>query len=210
MDHTLSIDAQVTQRHNYTITRTSDEATARILAWYARREGLVGTWELPEILDDLRAPTGATRRLVLKAMKAAQESGEFAPERHVTQQHNLVPSVFRNALAAKFAGNAGSVTFEFDYLALGSDSTAAMNSDVLLGNETMRAAFTDRYSVGNVTHLDLFLSSTEVGGDTFLEAGAFSGGSLSADTGTLGSRVVINEAMGVNENLTINVTVTVV
>lgn len=200
MTNPLHIDAQVQTSFNYKLIRAREQDIAEAVVKHDDSR----LWTIGEALESLRKK-GEAAKIWMQIVKQGLPS--FAREQ---TYHNLVPSVFRDALASKFAGNTVSCDFEFDYFALGSLSTAATNADTTLAAEELRAAFTDRSASANVTSLDVFFNATEVGGEIFLEAGAFSGGSLSADTGTLGSRVVINETMGLNETLTVNVTITVV
>lgn len=206
----LTLPAEVLLRHNYTLSRAPTDAVARIVAWY----GDLGTDVAPELLQSienaLRAPSARMRGIVVKAMKAAREAGFLQESVKVTKTHNLVPSIFRNALANLFAGNTPGTTFEINELALGSDSTAATNADTTLGTEELRTAFTDKSAAANIASLDVFFSAAEVGGNTYSEAGAFADGDGNPDSGYLASRVVINEPMGVNETLTVNVTIEVV
>lgn len=123
--------------------------------------------------------------------------------------HNIVPLVLRAAFANKIAGNVVAPTFAANYLALWDSAVAPTNADTQLGNETIRWLFTNRFAIDNVAYLDKFWSSTEVGGNTYLEAGVFVDGSATPNSGYLLSRISINETMAVTETLTVNVTITI-
>lgn len=76
--------------------------------------------------------------------------------------HNLVPDQLRNSLATLISGTTVTPTFKANYCAMGDDSTAPTNADVLLGNETIRGAWSNRFAIDNVAYLDKFWSSAEV------------------------------------------------
>lgn len=115
----------------------------------------------------------------------------------------------RDELALLISGTTVTPTFKANYLAMGDDSTPPTNADTILGNETIRGLFSDRFAIDNVAYLDKFWSSAEVGGNSYQEIGVFVDGSGTADTGYLLSHILINETMGVNETLTVNVTITI-
>lgn len=132
-------------------------------------------------------------------------------EKHIKIRswHNIVPLVLRESFASLICWNTVTPTFEANYFALWNDNTVASNADTILWNETLRWLFTDRYNIENVAYLDKFFSSSEVGWNSYLEAGVFVDGTWSADTWYLLSRILITESMSVNETLTINCSFTI-
>lgn len=195
----MKINEQATTQDNYTFI-IADETD--IAAEVLRRDDL-RLWTLREALESLRTG-GEAVKIWMKIVK--EKIPAFAK---VQTAHNLVPSVLRNSLATLISGTAVSPTFHAEYFALGTSSTAAANSDTLLGTETLRLAFTDRSSYTNIAYLDVFFPSTSVGGNTYSEAGIFVDGSASANTGYLLSRTVINQTLGSTQTLTVNCSITI-
>lgn len=124
--------------------------------------------------------------------------------------HNLVPSILRNSFATLISGTTVTPTFKANYIALGDDSAAPANTDTKLWNETIRRLFTDRRAIDNIAYLDKNFGSVEVWGNTYNEIWVFVDGTSTADTGYLLSRININQTMQALENLTINVTITII
>ena len=136
--------------------------------------------------------------------------GTYKNQIQIREWHNLVPDVLRFELATLISGTSITPTLKANYLAMGDDSTAPTNADTILGNETIRGLFSDRFAIDNVAYLDKFRSSAEVGGNSYQEIGVFVDGGVGADTGYLLSHILINESMWANETLTVNVTITIV
>jgi hypothetical protein len=135
--------------------------------------------------------------------------GELERFIKTSQYKNLVPNILRYALATLISGTTVVPTFKSNYVALGSNGTAAANTDTALGTEAIRGAWTNRYAIDNVAYLDKYFSSTEVGGNTYLEIGSIVDGTASANTGYLLSHANINETMAATETLSINATFTI-
>ena len=148
-------------------------------------------------------------RFVIQGLKEAANDAKWKSRLQIQEAHNLVPSVLRNALATLISGTAVLPTFHAEYLALGSGSTAAANSDTQLGTETARAAFTDRSAALNIAYLDCFFPTATVGGNSYNEVGIFVDGSASANTGYLLSRVLTTLTLGANQTLTVNASITI-
>lgn len=200
---TAQINEEIGLRANYTFTRIPRDKLVQLIfdhfgggeakrAWYERRL-------------DRKDP------LLLKAIPEIVRNLK-KPERYgavVSRYHNLVPNVLRYSLATLISGTTVTPTFKANYLALGSGSTSPANGDTDLETETLRGTFTNRSALNNVATLDKFFDTSEVGGNSYNEAGVFVDGSASADSGYLLSRVGISETMGANETLTVNVTFTI-
>ena len=93
-------------------------------------------------------------------------------------------------------------------VALGSGTNTPANGDTTLQTETYRNDVASRTNASNIGYVTGFFSSTEVSG-TFREAGLFSDGTASANTGILVSRVAINITKSLSESLTIDWTLTI-
>ncbi len=183
--------------NNYTFTKWDDVSLLRLL-----KDVFKGVFTL----EDLRL--GKYAKQVLELLKEHSGLAELAISQK-TEYHNLVPSLLRNQLAILISGVAVVPTFQANKIALGDDSTLATAADTKLGNETLRADFSDRNAFFNVAYLDKFFGSAEVGGNTYLEAGVFVDGTGVADSGFILSHVNINETMTATESLTINATFTI-
>lgn len=127
-----------------------------------------------------------------------------------SKAHNLVPDVTLYALASRFAGDdLTTYTFEVNKIVLGDDATPATAGDTALGNETVRGNWTATTADEKTAYLDKYFSSSEVGGQTFLEAGMLIGGADGVGgVGLLVSHVNIDETLSSTETLSINATIT--
>lgn len=118
---------------------------------------------------------------------------------------NLVPNVLRYQLARLISGTSVTPTFKANKLCLGDDNTAVVHTNTQLGNEVSRSDFSNRYSQFHVAYLDKFFGSSEVGGNSYYEAGVFVDGTATVNSGFLLSHVNIDETMTATESLTINI-----
>lgn len=188
---------------NYTLTRANDETLLKILA------------------EKFGLSLGETRAMAMAGDEFTREArqhlawimrnyrGEFRDELKVDRYHNLIPSTLRNSLATLISGTTVAPTFKANYLALGTGSTAPANTDTQLQTETVRGAFTNRTATNNTAYLDEFFSTSQVAGNTYIEAGIFVDGTATANSGYLLSRVAISVVVAANENLTVNSTITI-
>jgi hypothetical protein len=179
----MMISSQIPARWNYQFTKASEELVEKIL-------------------EEMNAKREDFARIM------RNYCGKYVNKLCVSRGHNIVPIGIRESLASLFVGNTVTPTFEVNYVALGSDSTAPTENDTTLGTETLRATFSDRYNASNTAYFDKFFGTAEVGGNSYSEAGLFIDGTASIDTGFLTSRLIINETMSVNETLTINASLT--
>ena len=99
-------------------------------------------------------------------------------------------------------------TMRINYFAVGSDATAVGAGDTTLGTETYRNLVASETNANNIVYITGFLSATEDDG-TYNEAGLFSDGSGSADSGILVSHVNITETKSATETLTIDWQITI-
>lgn len=198
----MNIKKEVSVINNYKITKASDTTIAKIIC---ERFG-ENIKHFAKYLDDQLRLTDYAKGMAAKVLR--DYNGQFVDELHVREGHNLVPLVLRASLASLVAGNTVTPTFQANYCALGSDSTAPTNANVQLGTETIRGLRSNRFSVDNTAYLDKFWSSDEVGGNTYNECGVFVDGTGVANSGYLLSRIIINETMAATETLTINASIT--
>jgi len=119
---------------------------------------------------------------------------------------NITCTVGRAVLAQRLGGDTtftGTVT----HTALGTDNTAAVVGDTLLGTETFRKALSSGTDSSNVAFLETFFSAAEVNG-TFEEYGMFIDGTGSVDTGQLFNRFVQTVTKSNTESLNVQSTIT--
>lgn len=159
-----------------------------------------------EVMEQIMRETNASNPA--EAVKLYK--GNLRSQMRRWEGHNLVPNILRNSFATLISGTTVTPTFKANYIALWNDSTAPTNADVKLWNETIRRLFTDRRAIDNIAYLDKNFGSVEVWGNTYNEIWVFVDGTATADTGYLLSRININQVMQALENLTINVTITII
>ncbi|MCK4609460.1 MAG: hypothetical protein KAT71_08255 [Gammaproteobacteria bacterium] len=106
---------------------------------------------------------------------------------NVTHSHTIKNRVVDTGLAL-FASS-----LVLDYVALGDSATAVVAGDTTLVNETERKAVASSSTSGNKKYISVFFGLAEAVG-TINEVGSFSGGSLTADSGTLFSRISTENA----------------
>jgi len=132
----------------------------------------------------------------------------------IIEKDNLIPTVGLNTVAQQFGNTA--ITKDIGdnlYIAVGSDATAPIAGDTVLGTETARKAISDRNASGAVANISVFFNSGEATG-THREFGLFgSGGTTTAsatvDTGILFSHVAVNVSVAAAETLTITFSLTI-
>ena len=107
----------------------------------------------------------------------------------IAEQHNLVPTTGRNALARVLTGD-NTYGAEVNYIALGTGTAAAALANTTLGTETYRKIVSSAAHDNAIAYIDVFIASADVADATYKEAGAFISGTGSANSGYLFSRVV--------------------
>ena len=121
---------------------------------------------------------------------------------------NIVPTVGRTMIANNLTDTTPDNVMYVKKVALGSGTNTPANGDTTLQTETYRNDVASRTNASNIGYVTGFFSATEVSG-TFREAGLFSDGTASANTGILVSRVAINITKSLSESLTIDWTLTI-
>ena len=160
-----------------------------------------------KIINKIIKELGCTRKQI--ATKLRDYKGLFFKDLKIYQGHNVVPLSIRKSLAALISWITVTPTFKANYIALGTDGTQETELDTSLAAEAIRWQFTNRYYLDNVAYLDKFFWSTEVGGNTYLEAGVFIDGTAATNSGFILSRITMDEQIAATETLTINVSVTI-
>ena len=101
---------------------------------------------------------------------------------------NILPTVGRAMWANNLASATPTNVMKITHGALGSSATAVANGDTQLGTETYRNTIASLQSINNVVYATAFFSATECSG-TYNEAGIFSNGTGSANSGVIVSHV---------------------
>lgn len=102
---------------------------------------------------------------------------------------NIVPTVGRTMIANNLTSNSPTNVMKITHCALGTSGTTPTNADTTLGAETYRNAIASISNASNIAFATGFFTTTEVTG-TFAEAGIFSDGTLTTDSGILLSHVL--------------------
>lgn len=124
------------------------------------------------------------------------------------QYVNLVPTVARTMIANNLTNASPTYVMKITHAALGSSATAPNNTDTQLGTETYRNAIASITNSSNIAYATAFFSAPECSG-TYAEAGIFSNGTGSANTGVLDSHVAVSITKTTSQTLTIDYTLTI-
>jgi len=119
---------------------------------------------------------------------------------------NIIPTCGRALLANNLTSSSPDNDPKINYTALGTSDTAVANSDVKLVTETYRKETASATNADNIAYITSFYTATETNG-TFKESGLFSDGSVSADSGVLFSRVLLNGGTGITKSATESLTI---
>lgn len=193
---------------NYTFTTLSTYNASLILCVEMMRPKR----QIPKIQEQLDAPTeNQTKRDFARLMRDEDVIARHADKIKTREKsHNIVPNVVRFAFASLIAWNTVTPTFMAKYCVLWSWNTTPANTDTQLATETKRDIRTNKYSANNVAYLDKFRASSQVANLNFLECWTVIDGTITANTGFLFSRILINQSISATETLTINASFTIV
>ena len=120
---------------------------------------------------------------------------------------NLVPTVARTMIANNFASASPTHTMAITHCALGSNRATPVNADTQLGTEVYRNAIASLTNAANVVYATGFFNATETSG-TYAEAGIFSNGTGTTNSGILVSHVLLSITKSTSETLTLDWTLT--
>lgn len=190
---------------NYRFTIAKNETVAKI--YLTEKKKKVSPQNIKTILEILAGKSWYIFEEISRIM--ATYRGPLLADCRQFETHNKIPNVLRYEFAKKIAGIAVTPTFAANYIAVWSGIVAAADTDTQLGTELVRGTFTTRTASLNVAYLDKFFTATEVGGLTINEIGTFVDGTGTANSGYLISRALQNIVLGVNETLTINVSISI-
>lgn len=121
---------------------------------------------------------------------------------------NIIPTVGRQNIANNMTAAVPASSLLINKAALGSGTNTPANTDTILQTETYRNDVASRTNSANIGYVTAFYNATEVSG-TFREIGLFAGGTATANTGVLMSRVAINITKSTSETLTVDWTLTI-
>ena len=125
----------------------------------------------------------------------------------VKYYHNIITTVAFTLITNNLTDLTPDNDMLINYAALGTDATAVVIGDTVLGTETYRNLIASMTNSANIAYATAFFNQTEVTG-TFKEAGIFSDGGAGADTGILISHVNIDITKTNVQKLTIDWTLT--
>ncbi len=140
-----------------------------------------------------------------KIVKARKEGKEFMTmvrqlnkicKVKIYKFDNIIPTVARTMIINNLMDTSPDNAMVINFGAVGTDDTAVANGDTTLNTETFRKAIASITNSTNTGYASIFYDATEVTG-TFKEAGIFSDGTGSADSGILVSRVLLNPTSGI-------------
>ena len=126
----------------------------------------------------------------------------------IIEVDNLIPTVGRTMIANNLTNASPTNVMKITHTALGTGAVAPANGDTQLGTETYRNAIASITNANNIAYATGFFSASECSG-TYTEAGIFSNGTGSANSGVLLSRVAVSITKTTSQTLTIDWTLTI-
>lgn len=131
-----------------------------------------------------------------------------APIKRVYCEDNIITTVGKQLIADQLATAVPTNTPRITHVAIGTNAAAPAAGNTTLGTETFRNAVASLTFSSNQVFATGFFTAAEVTG-TFEEAGIFSNGTLSTDSGILFSHVTLASIVKSNsETLTVDWTIT--
>lgn len=125
---------------------------------------------------------------------------------------NIITTVGKTMIANNLTAVSPTNPMLMNYTSLGTGSTAVAAGDTQLQTEVFRKQTASYTNSANIAYATAFYTATETTG-TYYEAGIFSNGTASANTGVLVSHVLLNPAAGITKSsaqtLTIDYTITI-
>jgi len=126
----------------------------------------------------------------------------------VYEYHNINPIVVKTMIINNLASAAPNNNMVITHGAVGSGTSTPAVSDTQLQTEAARTTVTSLSNANNTLYATVFFLETEANG-TIREAGLFSDGTSSANTGIIVSRVSTNITKTSSETLTLDWTITI-
>lgn len=119
---------------------------------------------------------------------------------------NTVATVAKTMIANNLADNSPDNVMLINYTALGTGTTAPAAGDTQLQTESYRKTTASYTNSTNTAYITAFYTAAECNG-TYYEAGLFSNGTASANSGVLVSRVLLNSPTGIAKSATQTLTI---
>jgi hypothetical protein len=129
-------------------------------------------------------------------------------EVQVFEYDNVVTSACWTMIANNMFSATPANSMLVNKAALGSSTTTPATSNTQLGTETYRNNIASKSNVANIGYTTAYFNATETSG-TYREAGIFSNGTATANSGVLVSRVAINITKTTSQTLTLDWTLTI-
>ncbi len=126
----------------------------------------------------------------------------------IFEYENLIPTVGRTLIANNLTAATPTNAIRLNKAAVGTGTNAPANADTQLQTETYRNDLASRTNANNIAYVTAFFNATETTG-TYREAGIFSNGTGTANSGVLFSRVAINITKTNTQTLTLDWTLTI-
>lgn len=183
---TIQIQKGMTMKGIYTFTKAFLETPAH--------------FALNEVIE-YRKKAGQPYMELVKKLNAMCRTEKIVYE-------NLIPTVGRTMIANNLSSGSPTNVMKITHCALGSNGATPTNADTQLGTEVYRNAIASLTNSANVAYATGFFSATETTG-TYAEAGIFSNGTGTANSGVLLSHVLISITKTNTQTLTLDWTLTI-
>ena len=111
--------------------------------------------------------------------------------KQIDEIHNLITNICLESESKIFMGIAPNLWIK--YLALGSDNTAVVATDTVIGNEVFRINYVSQtYSATGIVTSEFYVTDSDANGEDIQEFGIFAGNTATSatDTGILISHVL--------------------
>jgi len=167
-----------------------------------RRKWILDNWALGVRGFDLRQVLSELHDQYLYWLKRLHKSFKLRE----ACMENITTTVGRSVLAQRLGGD-NTYTGNIAFTALGSDVTAEVVGNTILGTETYRKALSSGADSNNIAYIETFFTASEVSG-TFEEYGHFIDGSGTADTGQLFNRWTGSTTKSVTETMNVQSIIT--
>lgn len=149
---------------------------------------------------DIVVPKGAVQLIL---------ADKFGRIKDIQYVKNLITTVGKNSIADGLRGTIDNNKGIITYCAVGTDSTAPVPGNTILGAELFRKLISVRSVSGNIATFQTYFTTEEANG-SLREAGLFGdAASGTIESGTLFAHVAINRTKTSNDTLTLNWSITI-